>query len=250
MIWRKDQISKEQVLDLLKKINFTPLEEYKNQATPFKVKCDICKDEIKTRYVNIKDGGKPRCSCKKYEVYEKKEINELLLQRSLKPLEEYAGNTNKPWRMVCLNCNNEISPTLKNIKFGQGCKYCRKGTKKYDETIGRVYLFHHKDAKVLKVGITNQGGTRLTRYSKDWELIKYVELKTGKLAYKLESEIIKIWRVELKLKIALSSDTKLLQKVAGGYTETASEIGLPDAIKRIDEWINRGDAKDLIIKNN
>ena len=48
------------------------------------------------------------------------------------------------------------------------------------------------------------------------------------------------------LKIALTSDSKLLDKVAGGYTETASEEGLTSAIQRIDEWILRNKAKDLL----
>ena len=246
MIWRKDQVTNQQVLDLLKKINFTSLEEYKNQATPLKVKCNICGDEVKTRFVNIKDGGKPRCSCKKYEKYNKKETETLLRQKSLKSLENYPGNTHKPWKMICLNCNNVIAPTLKSIRVGQGCKFCGPGTKKYDETIGRVYLLHNIDAKVLKIGITNESGLRLKKYSKDWILIKYVELNTGRLAYELEAEILKIWRVSMGLKIALTSDSELLQKVAGGYTETASEEGLTSAIQRIDEWVLKNKAKDLL----
>lgn len=246
MALRKDQISENEVIDLLNKINFSLLEKYKNQATPLKVRCNKCNEELKTRVVNIKNGGHPRCSCLNYKKYNKKETETLLLQKNLKPEEDYPGNTQKPWKMICLNCNNIIAPTLKSIRVGQGCKYCGPGTKKYDETIGRVYLLHNIDAKILKIGITNQSGLRLKKYTKDWILIKYVELNTGKLAYKLEAEILKMWRVGMRLKIALSSDSKLLQKVAGGYTETASEEGLTSAIQIIDKWILRNKAKDLL----
>ena len=68
--------------------------------------------------------------------------------------------------MVCLTCNNEINPSLKNLRIGQGCRFCGPGNKKHDKSIGRVYLLHHKKAKVLKIGITNQSGLRLKRYTK------------------------------------------------------------------------------------
>ena len=67
----------------------------------------------------------------------------------------------------------------------------------------------------------------------------------GKLAYKLEKEVLKQWRLHLGLSIALSSDTKILNIVAGGYTETADESGKDDAIKVINKWIHNGFAKDL-----
>ena len=246
MVWRKDQISEEKVIELLKKVNFTPLEKYKNQATPFKVRCNTCNEEVKTRIGKIIKGGQPRCSCIAYKKYNKEETMTLLRERSLKSIEEYPGNTHKPWRMVCLNCNNIIAPTLKSIRTGQGCKFCGGGTKKYDETIGRVYLLHNIDAKILKIGITNQFGLRLKKYTKDWILIRYIELNTGKLAYELEKEILKIWRVDMGLKIALTQESKLLKKVAGGYTETASDEGLNPAIKRIDKWVSRNKAKNLL----
>ncbi len=246
MIWRKDQTSKKSIKEFLNGINFKPMEEYQNQAKPFKVQCTSCKDIVIARGVNLLRGKKPRCSCDVYIKYNKEETNNLLLSKSLKPQEEYPGNTHKPWKMVCLNCNNIIAPTLKNIRIGSGCKFCGTGTKKYDETIGRLYLFHHKGVKILKVGITNQSNLRLKKYTKDWELIKYVELATGKLAHELEKEILKIWRVDLSLPIALTANSKLLQKVAGGYTETASDAGLNPAIQRIDEWILRNDAKNLL----
>jgi len=242
---RKDKISKEFVSELLGKINFEMLEDYKDQATPLKVKCNACGDVVHTRIVNIKQGGKPRCSCSNYAKYNKDEAEKLLLERNLKPLEEYVGNTDKPWRMVCLNCNNEITPTFKNIKKGQGCRYCNHGTKKYDETVARVYLLHHKRGKVLKIGLASQSGSRLKAYNRDWKLIKYVELTAGKLAFKLEKEVLKKWRVDLGLSIAIGSDSDLLDKVAGGYTETADESGKDDALAVINDWVRGGLAKEL-----
>jgi len=306
---RQDQISEEFVLELLNKVNLKMLGDYKNQATPIKVKCNECEDEINAWMTSLLRGRKPRCSCSRpYETFNKKKIDKFLSQKNLRPIEEYPGATSKPWRMLCLNCNNEIAPalanlkkgqgcrycnyasrsnynkneidkflsqknlrpieeypgatskpwrmlclncgnkitpTLENLKKGQGCRYCNVSTKKYDETIGRVYLIHHEKEKVLKIGITNQSGLRLKQYNKDWKLIKYVELPMGKLAYKLEKEVLKQWRLHLGLSIALSSDTKILNIVSGGYTETADESGKDDAIKIINNWIHNGSAKDL-----
>jgi hypothetical protein len=306
---RKGAYTQEYVSDLMKKVDFELLEKYKNQSAPIKVRCNICCEVVHTRLMNIIEGGRPRCSCSNYTKFDKEKTINMLLERGLKPLEEYVGNTNKAWRMVCLKCNNEISPTLKNIrrgrrckfcnrrvfppfdkektinmllerglkpleeyvgttnkawrmvclecnneisptlsniKKGQGCRFCNQGNKKYDDTIGRVYLLHHKKEKVLKIGITNQSGLRLNKYNNDWSLIQYVELPTGRMAYDLEKEILRLWRVDMGLGIAINDTNPILQKASGGYTETANEVGLNKAVDKIYEWIHQGHATDLL----
>lgn len=245
-LWRKDQASEEKIFQILKEINFKPIEEYKNQAKLFKGKCLSCGDVVNLRGGNLLVGKKPRCSCQsKYDTYESTKVDNFLFEKKLKPLEEYPGNTNKPWKMICLQCRNNVSPTLHNLKKGQGCIYCNHGTKKYDESIARLYLLHHKEEKVLKVGLANSEGNRLKVYNKEWKLIKYVELTSGKEAYKLEKEVLHFWRNNLRLEIAISANNKILNSIAGGYTETADESGKKDALKIIDRWIDEGLAKDL-----
>jgi hypothetical protein len=243
---RKGAYTQEYVSDLMKKVDFELLEKYKNQSAPIKVRCNICCEVVHTRLMNIIEGGRPRCSCSNYTKFDKEKTINMLLERGLKPLEEYVGTTNKAWRMVCLECNNEISPTLSNIKKGQGCRFCNQGNKKYDDTIGRVYLLHHKKEKVLKIGITNQSGLRLNKYNNDWSLIQYVELPTGRMAYDLEKEILRLWRVDMGLGIAINDTNPILQKASGGYTETANEVGLNKAVDKIYEWIHQGHATDLL----
>lgn len=47
-----------------------------------------------------------------------------MLSKNLKPLEPYPGRA-KPWKSLCLVCNNEVSPRYASIQRSQGgCVYC------------------------------------------------------------------------------------------------------------------------------
>ena len=136
--------------------------------------------------------------------------------------------------MLCTVCNNEIKPELYNLKRGQGCWFCADSNKKYDENIGRLYLIHNHKENIIKVGITNESGNRMKKYNQDWKIIRYIQFSKGKTAYKYEKKVLNKWRNDLNLPIALSRDTRLLMD---GYTETANESGLDDAIKIIDKCL-------------
>jgi hypothetical protein len=53
-----------------------------------------------------------------------KEASKKMLEKKLKPLEEYPGRAN-PWRCKCLDCGYIVTPRFSSIQSGQGgCRYC------------------------------------------------------------------------------------------------------------------------------
>jgi hypothetical protein len=53
-----------------------------------------------------------------------KEASKKMLEKKLKPLEEYPGRA-KPWKCKCLKCGKIVSPMYSAIQNGRnGCKYC------------------------------------------------------------------------------------------------------------------------------
>lgn len=52
------------------------------------------------------------------------EATALMLSKNLQPLEPYPGRA-KPWKSLCLVCNNQVSPRYASIQRSQGgCVYC------------------------------------------------------------------------------------------------------------------------------
>lgn len=69
------------------------------------------------------------------------EAVELMLAKNLKPLESYPGRA-KPWKCLCLICENTVTPRLASIRLGQGgCVYCA-GKATISEKDAREILKH------------------------------------------------------------------------------------------------------------
>ena len=98
------------------------VDRYKDNGTYCKVQCQSCGNATTKSLERLNKGiGKCRgCELKNQEV----EALELLKQRKLKPLEQFAGNSHK-WRCECLVCHEIVTPRVSNIKKGQGaCINC------------------------------------------------------------------------------------------------------------------------------
>jgi hypothetical protein len=68
-----------------------------------------------------------------------KEASKKMLEKKLKPLEEYPGRA-KPWRCKCLKCGNIVTPRFSSIQSGQGgCRYCA-GKMPISESSAREYF--------------------------------------------------------------------------------------------------------------
>jgi hypothetical protein len=227
----KSKHTTESLLPLLKSKNLKPLTPYPGYGKSWELKCLKCGKKVQKSLQNLRvsKSGCIYCSYKGQSKYTTESLLPLLKSKNLKPLTPFPGNISKPWKCECLKCANEVAPAPAALFNGQGgCYICGRS---YKFSPALIYLIHNKNLKTIKIGITNKNAHRLTSYS-GWDQIRLIPFKTGKDALQLESAVLELWRIKLKLPIKLNKrDLK-----QGGYTETADEKGLNEAIELMDNW--------------
>ena len=63
-----------------------------------------------------------------------------MLSKNLKPLEPYPGRA-KPWKSLCLTCNNSVSPRFASIQRSQGgCIYCANRATITEEQARKIFM--------------------------------------------------------------------------------------------------------------
>ena len=72
-----------------------------------------------------------------------------MLDAGIEPLEPYINSTS-PWRSKCLVCDEEISPTLKNVMKQHGCAYCANLRIKPSDAIKKMMEFNLKPLEAYK----------------------------------------------------------------------------------------------------
>ena len=112
----------QEAIDSMISQNLTPLEPYRGAAKPWRSRCSVCGEEVKPTLSSIRSGH--GCAvCAKKQVVPRKAI-ELMIERNLKPLEDFPGSAKK-WKCECLLCGNLVNPKYTDIQSGDGgCKYC------------------------------------------------------------------------------------------------------------------------------
>ena len=216
---------------VLKQAGAEPLETYPNsQAKKWKCLCLNCKRIIYPRLGNIRIGSKACRFCYGPNPVKESEAIENMRKSGVEPLEPYPGFDLK-WRVRWLSCGHESTPLYCNILKGQGgCFRCGRD---YGEKPAIVYLFHNKEKHLIKIGISNQYGSRLDKYA-GWERIEVINLNTGKEAAIIEAEVLHLWRYKLGLGIKATDESM----PHGGYTETADDAGLEAAVQILNKYKN------------
>ena len=134
------------------------------------------------------------------------------------PVEEYRS-LNAPWRMIHLDCGNEVTPRLASLRKQSGCSHCAKTG--FDATSAAVlYVLESDSHDAVKVGITTANGVSgHMRTKRDgWRLVKSWEFPVGAQARDIERAVLAWWRDELDAPVFL---TAAEMGRRGGWTETA-----------------------------
>jgi formylmethanofuran dehydrogenase subunit E len=66
-----------------------------------------------------------------------------MLDAGIAPIEPYKNSTT-PWLSNCMNCGEEISPTLKNVLKKHGCAYCANLRIKPSDAVSKMMEFNLK----------------------------------------------------------------------------------------------------------
>ncbi|WP_369228561.1 hypothetical protein AB5J52_48840 (plasmid) [Streptomyces sp. R39] len=206
-----------------------PLDPYPGVNKPWRSECLRCGGEARPALGHIRQGiggcrqcGRQQTSAKQLgdAVKAADEMNAAALQ----PLEPYPGYNN-PWRCIHTPCGNEVRPRLASIRAGQGgCTHC--ATYGFNLTAPAiVYVLHHRDQDVVKVGITAATSDRVARFEKrGFTVVGSLDFQTGQHAWNVERKVLGHVRTRLGLRHALTdADTQGV----GGWTETFNAADLP-----------------------
>jgi hypothetical protein len=97
-----------------------------------KVRCTVCGTISRQKFENLESGLQPCKSCDASK--RAADAMRVMLQAGVSPSGPFV-NSSTPWVGECLTCHNKVSPTLTNIKRGQGgCVRCgnQKAKRKTD----------------------------------------------------------------------------------------------------------------------
>jgi hypothetical protein len=117
------------IMKIMKKAGFKPLEPYRSALTKWKCKCTKCKSTVYPKYNTIQQnkGGCKTCGNEKASITSRLPEQfavDRMLKAKLKPIAPYKNNLTK-WKSICLKCNRTVFPTLSAISDGHtGCGYC------------------------------------------------------------------------------------------------------------------------------
>lgn len=202
---------------LAKQANRKLLEEFQGSRVPILMECLRCGSRDKATPSSLKSSKGYCRRCKPTAEWTSDKAVQILRAANLEPLEPFKKATAK-WRVRCMICGTEGSPQVTNIASGQGgCKVC--GNFGFDiNKPTTLYVLYNRKLRVVKVGITNTGSTRLrTLASVGLMPGKLYEFPEGSEPLEIETKLLRHIKKDLGLKQAL---TKVDMRGAGGATET------------------------------
>lgn len=98
------------------------LGEYTGKRDWISVKCRACGAVGQQKYQNLREGMVPCRACD--TAAKAARALEIMLEAGARPIEPFRSSTSK-WLCECLKCHSRITPSLTNVKRGQGaCIYC------------------------------------------------------------------------------------------------------------------------------
>jgi hypothetical protein len=178
-----------------------------------------------TRNIAMGSGSCRPCGSKKYGDSTRFKIEQIDLIYSKQNLKlatrKYLGMRYKH-KTTCINCGWKWETLPSKIALGHGCPVCSKSSFKPDAA-GYFYLITHKDLNATKIGIANISKTKLAdRYyhhrKQGWELVARWDFELGVEAQRIEKEILRVLRKDLKIPPYLTKQDMPF----GGWTETLS----------------------------
>ena len=198
------------------KADFEPLAKYRNADAPRRSRCMKCGSVVSPSWSSIKSGKRcVYCQRKKVKL---SEVDSFFLSKGAQPLARYTSAKAKR-RSRCLSCSAIIFPSLSNLRSGQGaCSSCAKYG--FDRAApANLYLIVSPSLHAAKIGVSSKASRydRLKAHSTNgWRLARTWDMSTGRMAERLESEVLRFWGKEVSSR---KSDRKHLMP-QGGWTET------------------------------
>ena len=236
-------------IDPLEAINFMisknlkPLEPFKKSLSKWKCECLKCGDIVYPFYNTIHQGqgGCEKCGqetrAEKLR-YTHDEASEIMLKAGYEPLETYVGSEEK-WKCRCLKCGRTVYPLFHNVKAGNGgCIFCAEIGFNHNKP-AYLYIIFNDELNAVKVGIGNPDSRpdRIKSFLKaGWYLFKKYDFSLGNDAWKIEVNVLRWLRKELKYPPHLTIEQ---MPKTGGHSETvnADSVTVFQMQKKVEELI-------------
>ncbi|GAA2500420.1 hypothetical protein GCM10010406_41150 [Streptomyces thermolineatus] len=200
----------------------TPLVPYPGNSAPWESECGNCGSITAPTLSSVRKAikqGQPKCCdlCRRNGPITAAAAEDLLRLAGAEPLAAFPG-IKEPWRARCLNCQQEITPSLDSIKHaGTGaCRFCGGyGIGADDDAL--VYLTVHQKLGAAKIGIAKVGSRRLDQHrARGWTVVGTFKLP-GWHARAVEHAVLTTWK-----DLALPYGVKPADMPQAGFTETVS----------------------------
>lgn len=132
--WRREEGHRvwdtESANAFMRSVGLSPLQAWSGSSTrSWRSRHDLCGREVSPRLSNLAAGQGPCAACGQEAAHrammlDKGVATEVMLGAGLQPISPYPG-ADRPWRSIHIDCGRECSPTLTNIRRGQGgCGPC------------------------------------------------------------------------------------------------------------------------------
>ncbi|MFB6513092.1 helix-turn-helix domain-containing protein [Streptomyces virginiae] len=202
--------------------SLTPLVPYPGNNAPWESECGKCGGITAPTLSSVRKAikqGQPKCCdlCRRNGPITAAAAEDLLRLAGAEPLGAFPG-IKKPWWARCLNCQQEVAPSLDSIKHaGTGaCRFCGGyGISADDDAL--VYLATHQTLGAAKIGIATVGSRRLDQHrARGWTVVGTCKL-SGRHARAVEHAVLSTWK-----DLALPYGVRPADMPQAGFTETVS----------------------------
>lgn len=237
------KIDPEDAVKLMYKSNLKPLEPFKKALSKWKCECLKCGEIVFPLYNTIQQGQGGCATCGSEATadklrYTNEEASEVMRQGGYEPLEPYVSSETK-WKCKCFKCGKQVYPTFHNINAGiGGCIYCAEIGFNHNKE-GYLYIIFNNELDSIKIGIGNPDSRpdRIKSFlNTGWQLYKKYDFNLGNQAWKIEVQVLRWLRKDLKYPQHL---TKNQMPKTGGHSETVSadSITLLEIQRKVEKLI-------------
>ncbi len=213
------------------------LEPYRSNSKRWPCMCLACGRKVAPMLTSLQRGSAGCGYCSRY-LLDPDEAIAAMRAAGEEPLEPYPG-ADVPWLCRCLDCERVRRRVYWVVVAGHRCRWCSMTTSGFRPAEPAVvYLITHTEYDAVKIGIMNEGNSRLALHQRHgWRIVTTVRAP-GEVAEAIECEILTWWRVGLCLPRWLGRE----EMPQGGWTETvaACDVDLGATMRRIRRLVSVG----------
>ncbi|MFI9589060.1 hypothetical protein [Nonomuraea sp. NPDC052265] len=213
------RISDEEAYAEMLSLGLEPLVPYPGSNAAWRSRCQRCKRIVDPTLCNARKTVHKCRFCAKVAT-DPETAFEVMENAGLRPLVPFPLSVKLPWPAQHVACGKRVAPTLDKVTQQKRapCRHCAKYGFQPNRP-GYLYLLVNRALGAGKIGICNEGSSRIGDHERNgWSLIAK-RLLPGHLALEAESRVLDHWAL---LNLPLGAGRSDMPQ--GGWTETVALI--------------------------